>query len=262
MNEDTKKVAEQPAVEQPVSDSSTTGEKQDTATTAEVSELYKDLGIDAPVPTGKAKGRPKSSGVRAKDAKTDGDKDTEPGRQEKAQSTGKQKDAHASDTDGVSGDGVDEKGKKVGADTEQVSDEPGETGKGVRKDKPESEEDTEPGSEGDAEERDDSAGKRPGKSSPEAEKRFQKLVNDVRERDELIEQLSRDLEESTREYQNRQIASEDPEYSIDDFRRVRDENGEVLDLDDDQAELAFRRWQDGYHQRAAEREARSEGAHV
>ena len=255
MNEYTEKVAEQPAVEQPISDSSTTGEKQDTATAAEVSELYKDLGIDAPVPTGKAKGRPKSSGVRAKDAKTDGDKDTEPGRQEKAQSTGKQKDAHASDTDGVSGDGVDEKGKKVGADTEQVSDEPGETGKGVRKDKPESEEDTEPGSEGDAEERDDSAGKRPGKSSPEAEKRFQKLVNDVRERDELIEQLSRNLEESTREYQNRQVASEDPEYTMEDFRKVRDANGDVLDLDDDQAELAFRRWQDGYYQRASEREA-------
>ena len=36
---------------------------------------------------------------------------------------------------------------------------------------------------------------------------------------------------------------------------MRDENGEVFELDDDQAELAFRRWQDGYNQRKSEREA-------
>ena len=247
--------AEVGAVEQPVTENVGRGEKQDTATTAQVSELYKDLGIDAPVPTGKTKGRPKSSNVRAKDAKADGDKDTESGRQEKAQSKGEQKDAPASNKDGDLRDNTDEKGEKVGEDTGEVSEKPGEADKGVRKDKSETEEDTESGSEDDARERDESAGKRPGKSNPEVEKRFQKLTNEVRERDERIEELSRQLQESTRRYQEQQVASDDPEYTMEDFRRVRDENGEVFELDDDQAELAFRRWRDGYNQRKSEREA-------
>ena len=58
MNEGTEQTSaavEQSVVERPITDNSTAGEKQDTATTAEVSELYKDLGIDAPVPTGKTR---------------------------------------------------------------------------------------------------------------------------------------------------------------------------------------------------------------
>lgn len=243
--------AEAGAVEQQVGG----GEKQDTATKAEVSELYKDLGIDAPVPTGKTKGRPKSSSVRAKDAKADGDKDTESGRQEKTQSKGEQKDAPASDKDGDLRDDTDPKGKKVGETSGKVSEKPDEADKGVRKDKSEAEEDTEPGSEDDAGERDEPAGKRPGKSNPEIEKRFQKLTNEIREREERIEALERQLQESTRQFQEQQVAVEDPEYTMEDFRRVRDENGDVFELDDDQAELAFRRWQDGYNQRKAEREA-------
>lgn len=253
--EQTSAAVEQPVVERPITDNSTAGEKQDTATTAEVSELYKDLGIDAPVPTGKTKGRPKSATVRAKDAKTDGDKDTEPGRQEKAQGKSEQKDASAPDKDGDSGDDTDPKGKKVGKDSGEVSDEPDEADKGVREDKPETEEDTEQGSADDAEERDEPAGKRPGKSNPEVEKRFQKLTSEIREREERIEELSRQLQESTKQYQEHQVAAEDPEYTVEDFRKVRDENGEVFELDEDQAELAFRRWQDGYTQRASEREA-------
>ena len=257
MDESTAEVGavEQQAADKPVTENVGREEKQDTATTAQVSELYKDLGIDAPVPTGKTKGRPKSSNVRAEDAKADGDKDTESGRQEKAQSKGEQKDAPASNKDGDLRDDTDEKGKKVGEDSGKVSEKPDEADKGVRKDKSETEEDTESGSEDDAGERDESAGKRPGKSNPEVEKRFQKLTNEVRERDERIEELSRQLQESTRQYQEQQVASEDPEYTMEDFRRVRDENGEILDLDDDQAELAFRRWQDGYNQRKSEREA-------
>ena len=257
MDESTAEVGavEQQAADKPVTENVGREEKQDTATTAQVSELYKDLGIDAPVPTGKTKGRPKSSNVRAEDAKADGDKDTESGRQEKAQSKGEQKDAPASDKDGDLRDDTDEKGEKVGETSGKVPEKPDEADKGVRKDKSETEEDTESGSEDDAGERDESAGKRPGKSNPEVEKRFQKLTNEVRERDERIEELSRQLQESTRQYQEQQVASEDPEYTMEDFRRVRDENGEVLELDDDQAELAFRRWQDGYNQRASEREA-------
>ena len=124
MNEDTEQTSaavEQPVVERPITDNSTAGEKQDTATTAEVSELYKDLGIDAPVPTGKTKGRPKSATVRAKDAKADADKDTKSGRQEKIQGKSEKKDAPASDKDGDSGDDTDPKGKKVGKDSGEVS---------------------------------------------------------------------------------------------------------------------------------------------
>ena len=257
MDESTAEVGavEQQSADKPVTENVGRGEKQDTATKAEVSELYKDLGIDAPVPTGKTKGRPKSSSVRAKDAKAGGDKDTESGRQEKAQSKGEQEDAPASDKDGDLRDDTDEKGEKVGETSGKVSEKPDEADKGVRKDKSESEEDTESGSEDDAGERDDTAGKRPGKSSPEVEKRFQKLTSEIREREERIEELSRQLQESTRQFQEQQVASEDPEYTVEDFRKVRDENGDVFDLDDDQAELAFRRWQDGYNQRKSEREA-------
>ena len=258
MNEGTEQTSapvEQSVAERPTIDNSTAGEKQDTATTAEVSELYKDLGIDAPVPTGKTKGRPKSATVRAKDAKADADKDTESGRQEKVQGKSEQKDAPAPDKDGDSGDDTDPKGKKVGKDSGEVSGESDEADKGVREDKPETEEDTEQGSADDAEERDEPAGKRPGKSNPEVEKRFQKLTNEVREREERIEALERQLHESIRQFQEQQVASEDPEYTMEDFRKVRDENGDVFELDDDQAELAFRRWQDGYNQRKSEREA-------
>ena len=257
MDESTAEVGavEQQVADKPVTENVGRGEKQDTATKAEVSKLYEDLGIDAPVPTGKAKGRPKSTAVRAKDAKADGDKDTESGRQEKAQSNGEQKDAPASDKDGDLRDNTDEKGEKVGEDTGKVSEKPDEADEGVRKDKSETEEDTEQGSEDDARERDEPVGKRPGKSNPEVEKRFQKLTSEIREREERIEELSRQLQDSTRQYQEHQVAVEDPEYTMEDFRRVRDENGEVFELDDDQAELAFRRWQDGYNQRKSEREA-------
>ena len=115
MDESTAEVGavEQQVADKPVTENVDRGEKQDTATKAEVSKLYEDLGIDAPVPTGKAKGRPKSSSVRAKDAKADGDKDTESGRQEKAQSKGEQKDAPASNKDGDLLDDTDENGKYI-----------------------------------------------------------------------------------------------------------------------------------------------------
>ena len=243
---------EAPAVE--VADSSTTGEQQETATKAEVSELYKDLGIDAPVPTGKAKGRPKSTNVRAKDAKSEGTDDTKSGREEKAQGEDKQKDAPDTNTDGDTGNTTDKKAPKDSQENREVSEEPEEASDRVRKGKPESEEDTERGSEENAPERDEPAGKR-AKSNPEVEKRFQKLTSEVRERDNEIERLRQELQANTRQYQQQQVENDDPEYTMEDFRKVRDENGDVFDLDDDQAELAFRRWQDGYNQRAREREA-------
>ena len=270
MNEGTEQTSapvEQEVVDKPVADKSakdvsTAGGEQDAATKAEVAELYKDLGINAPVPSGKAKGRPKANaGGGGKTAKKD-DASAKSGQGAKADdSQDKSKTASTSDKDGGAGDETDEKGEKVvkasgkdGDTDREVSDASSDDESRVSEDEPrDNEASGEARQEDDGE--DDARGKRPGKSNPEVERRFQKLTNDVREREERIEQLERQLQESTRKFQEQQVASEDPEYTMEDFRKVRDENGDVFELDDDQAELAFRRWQDGYNQRKSEREA-------
>lgn len=270
MNEGTEQTSapvEQEVVDKPVADKSakdvsTAGGEQDAATKAEVAELYKDLGINAPVPSGKAKGRPKANaGGGGKTAKKD-DASAKSGQGAKADdSQDKSKTASTSDKDGGAGDETDEKGEKVvkasgkdGDTDREVSDADSDDESRVSKDEPrDNEASGEAGQEDDEE--DDARVKRPGKSNPEVERRFQKLTNEVREREERIEALERQLQESARQFQEQQVSSEDPEYTVEDFRKVRDENGDVFELDDDQAELAFRRWQDGYNQRKSEREA-------
>ena len=270
MNEGTEQTSapvEQEVVDKPVADKSakdvsTAGGEQDAATKAEVAELYKDLGINAPVPSGKAKGRPKANaGGGGKTAKKD-DASAKSGQGAKADdSQDKSKTAPAPDKDGGAGDEADEKGEKVvkasgkdGDTDREVSDAGSDDESRVSEDEPrDNKASGEAGQEDDGE--DDARGKRPGKSNPEVERRFQKLTNEVREREERIEQLERQLQENTRQFQEQQVATEDPEYTMEDFRKVRDENGNVFELDDDQAELAFRRWQDGYNQRKSEREA-------
>ena len=270
MNEGTEQTSapvEQEVVDKPVADKSakdvsTAGGEQDAATKAEVAELYKDLGINAPVPSGKAKGRPKANaGGGGKTAKKD-DASAKSGQGAKADdSQDKSKTASTSDKDGGAGDETDEKGEKVvkasgkdGDTDREVSDADSDDESRVSEDEPrDNEASGEAGQEDDEE--DDARVKRPGKSNPEVERRFQKLTNEVREREERIEALERQLQESTKQFQEQQVASEDPEYTMEDFRKVRDENGDVFELDDDQAELAFRRWQDGYNQRKSEREA-------
>lgn len=245
-------------------------------TTKEVESLYKDLGIKATVPSGKAKGRPKASSVRAKDGNKDKAGSADSGqKEENADDKGKQKDAPASDKDGDSGDNSDSKSKKVSKDSKQVSDESKEADGGVRKTESKDGEDSERGSKdgseqgaeraGQAEDKSgnseeegqDAEGKRPGKSNPEVEKRFQRLTEEKRERDELIADLQSKLQEKEQAVEQSRIAQEDPEYTVEDFLKVRDNEGNIVDLDPESAELAWRRWQDGYNQRSSEREAKA-----
>ena len=238
----------------------------ESAVTSEVQEMYDELGIEATAPTSKAEGRPKTSSVRAKNDKADGDKDTDSDKQEEAESKSKQKDAQASDTSKPSGDKADKKGEEKRVSDGEVPPNPDETDKGDGEAKSESDEDTERGGDGDAERTDDGngkegekpEGKREGKSNPEVEKRFQKLTGEIKERDALIEKLQKDIEANQRQQYELQSSQEDPEYKLEDFKTVRDEYGEIHELDDDQAELAYRRWKDGYDSRSAEREANFE----
>lgn len=231
-------------------------------TTDEVSNMYKELGIKTPKSTDKPTGRPKASDVRAKDAKSEDDSDTKSGRKDEDTSKGKSKDAPVDDKDGDAGNDADTKSAKVSKKDGEVSDESEEAEPGVRKAKSDAEEEAESGSEDDAKQGDDGAesesdeeGKRPGKSNPKVEQRFQRLTSEVKERDELIERLQRELQETTQQKEQAKIAQEDPEFTIEDFAKVRDENGNILDLDPERAELAWRRWKDGYDDRADQRNA-------
>lgn len=264
MNDD-EQIQEQP-------DAAVTGADEaaaDAAAIAETKQLYEDLGIKAPVPTGKTKGRPKTTDVRDKAPTKNGAADAANGAGQDNPDKDKSKDAPSSDKDGAAGDEADASGSKKREDAGQVSDKPEKTGDGVRKDESGAEGDAErgdkgsskPGSDGDGEEEHEQGtaqeeGKRPGKSNPKVEQRFQKMSNDIRERDTLIEDLQRKLQDATRQQQEAQIAREDPEYTIDDFMYVRDnQTGEEKQVSREQAELYWRRWKDGHEQRKAERDS-------
>ena len=247
--------------------------------TDEVAKMYEELGIKAPVPTDKPKGRPKTSKVRAEKSDEKRAEDSSDGKSGNQDDKDKSKNAPTSDDDGNSGDNPDSKGKKVSKDSTEVSDKPEEADDRVRQTEPRDEGDSKRGSEEDTDQGADRAGqeddqsqdpkdegeededtevKRPGKSNPEIERRFQRLTEEKRERDQRIAELERQLQETSQQYQQAQIAQEDPEYTIDDFRKVRDDEGNIIDLDEDRAELAWRRWKDGYDQRAAERQAEAQ----
>ncbi|CAN5616261.1 hypothetical protein BH23PAT2_BH23PAT2_08170 [soil metagenome] len=245
-------------------------------TDEEIKNLYEATGVKASVPTGKLKGRPKSSAVRAKDGKKSGAENSDSGEAGDDDDENKSKNAPASNKDGNSGNKADSKGSKNGADAGELQDESGEADKGVRDSKSKGEGDSERGGkdgsergtertgqeehdEGAASEAsdDDEEGvKRPGKSNPEVEKRFQKLTGEIKARDELIEKQSKQLEDSQRKQAQERVAQEDPAYTVEDFRKVRDREGNIIDLDPERAELAWRRWKEGYEQRGTEREAR------
>ena len=243
-------------------------------TNDEVGKMYEELGIKAPAPTGKTKGRPKSSAVRDEDISDDNDADTKHGRKDDKQSSGKSKDAPSNGKDGDSGNDTDAKASKDGKSDGKVQDKSEEADGGVREGKSDTEGDSKRGGEDgsddgadgagqaaddkdDTEEEGDDAekGKRPGKSNPEVEKRMQRLATERKEALERAEAAEQKLQEATRSQEEAKIAQEDPEYTIDDFRKVRDEDGNVLELDQNQAELAWRRWQDGYNQRKSVRDA-------
>lgn len=251
------------------------GEQRATATEDEARELHKSLGIKSTFTADKSKKRPSTTDVRNKDVSKKDDDDSDNRGSGKPSSSVKPKATPDSDKDGDSGNGDSSKKPKERKEDGEVSGESEEAGDGVHKAKSRTEEDSEQGGEGDADDPDsgarqredesgdaeeegedaDDEGKRPGKSNPKIEQRFQKLTNEVKERDEVIEELQQKLEQATRQQFEEKTNNEDPQYTVEDFKKVRDEEGNIHDLDDDQAELAFRRWQDGYTQRAAERDA-------
>lgn len=250
----------------------------DGATQSEVASLYKDLGIKAPVPTGKTKGRPKASDVRAEDDKKNGAGSADSKRQGAENANDKNKSANAPDSnnDDDSGNKANSKGAKNGSDDDELQDESGKTDKAVRGAKSRTDEDSERGREEDSErgaggagqeahDEEDSeeeaganaeAGKRPGKSNPAVEQRFQKLTQDLRDRDAEVERLQAELQKTAQEKAQARVAEADPEYKVEDFKMVRDnKTGEIKELTDEQAELAWHRWKQGYDQRAEERQA-------
>lgn len=242
----------------------------------EIAELYKATGVKAPVPTGKPKGRPKAdAGGDKKTAKQDDASGGAGKGQADDDGKGKSKAASASDSDGADGDDADSKGKKVssksgkdGEEDSKVSGDGDEDAEGVSGSKSKDNGKTPKSGEDDADEESDGAGeedgkssdaseegKRPGKSNPEVEKRFQKLTGDVKERDQVIADLTKQLQEKENLVAQTKISQEDPEYTVEDFRKVQDKDGNIIDLDPERAELAWRRWKDGYDQRAEQRQA-------
>ena len=235
-------------------------------------ELYDDLGISKPVP--KTKGRPKGSGKRDKDIQEDGNRRSSAGNDKDEKGKDKSGDAHNSGEDGSPTTSPDKKsaskqsdsGEKVSSDQldgKKVREESEEADSGVRSAESKAGKDSEHGGEENSEGRDDDSreeskedqGKRPGKSNPKIERRFQRLTG---ERDAAIqraEAAEQQLSELLYEKQRARIEAEDPEYTIDDFRKVYNSQGEIVELSPDQAELAWRRWKDGYDKRVADRYA-------
>ena len=238
-------------------------------TTDEVASLYKDLGIKATVPSGKPKGRPKTTDVRAKDGAKNPAGNSDAGDEEDNDDEGQPKNAPNSSKNGGTGNGADAKGAKVGKDSAKVSDESEEADAGVRDAKSAGKKDSERGSEEDAIDGDDGTGqesdesedetekgKRPGKSNPAIERRIQQINEAKVAAERRAEEAEKKLEEATRAQQQSRVQQEDPEYTIEDFSRVMDNStGEVVDLSPEQAELAWRRWKDGYEARSEQRNA-------
>jgi hypothetical protein len=243
---------------------------------ADIKELYEATGVKAPVPTGKSAGRPKTSDVRAKKSEQNGAGNSNSGQEGNDDDKGKSKAASNSGSDDDSGNSANSKGSKDGSDDGKVQGKPGEADKGVRDAESRAKEDSERGSEenpddgasGDESAEHDSDGKkegeptdeegvkRPGKSNPAVEQRFQKLTTDLKERDAEIERLNAELQKTAQEKAQTKVAQADPEYKVEDFKMVRDnKTGEIKELTDEQAELAWHRWKQGYDQRAEERQA-------
>lgn len=248
--------------------------------TDDVKQMYDELGIKAPVPTAKPKGRPKTDDGGDKKASKKDDASGAAGKgQADDDSKDKSKASSASDSNGADGNDADSKGKKNsskdGKDGEkdgEISGDGDKDAEGVSDAKSKDNGKTPSSGEDDANGADDGAGeedgkssdaseeneegKRPGKSNPEVEKRLQKLANEKRAAEERADALEKQLREEKQAKEQIKVSQEDPEYTIDDFRKVRDnKTGEIIDLDPERAELAYRRWKDGFDERNARREA-------
>ncbi len=245
---------------------------------AEIAELYKATGVKAPVPTGKTVGRPKANGSGAKKDSEEDDASGAAGKgKASVDGSDKSKTASASGKNGSDGGAADAKGAKSGSESGKdgdadgaVSEDGASDAKGVRKTESRDNKDASKAGEGDDDEADggdgkdggesgdpSEEGKRPGKSNPAVEQRLQKLANERKEAIERAEKLEQELAQERRSKEAAKIAQEDPEYTIDDFRKVKDREGNIHDLTPEQAELFWRRWKEGYEQRSAEREAKA-----
>lgn len=247
--------------------------------TADVQSMYDDLGIKAKAPSDKPSKRPKADDGGSKKASKQDDAGGKPEQKQKDDDGEKQSKATpTSDSDGGEGDAADSKGSKGSKGSGKDGEEDGEVSasgdddaEGVSSSKSSDNEKTSGAGEDDAEEGDNGAGqdehksgseakeeegKRPGKSNPQVEKRIQTLTADRDEAIRRADEAERALREATQKQTQAQISQEDPEYSIEDFATVRDNNtGEILELSRDEAELAWRRWKDGYDQRQEQRNA-------
>lgn len=230
-------------------------EKQDSIE-KQAKQLYEEFGVKADVP--KTRGRPKKSdsgdegksGVREKASNTkrgDGSNQSKP------------KDETSSDDNDDSGNESQKVVKKDAKDNSKVSKDAEKTDSGTDEDKSEQDGSSERGRSEDSE-RDDEGNesgeevKRPGKSSPAAERRIRQLNSEKNEAVARAEQAERKYAQLQQQLEQERVQLEDPEYTLEDFRHVQDENGNILELDDIQQELAYRRWKDGYNERQAERE--------
>lgn len=216
-------------------------------TQKDVDELYEELGLDKP------KERRSTANVRGKARAGQDDDDTRGGREGRGGrvSGGRNtRNARRSDKNGVARDEDNEESEEEREADRAVSNGTGKTEPPVRGGKSEDEEE-------DSEDNEENVGKRP-QSNPKIERRFQKLTRDIRERNDYIERMQRqqeELEQRLQQYERQAQAQDDPEYTIDDFRRVRDEDGNIVDLNPAQAELAYYRWKQEYDERQAQREA-------
>lgn len=230
-------------------------EKQDSIE-KQAKQLYEEFGIKADVP--KSRGRPKKSDS-GDEGKSEVDKRTSNEKRKNGSNQSKPKDEASSDDNDDSGNESQKVVKKDTKDNSKVSKDAEKTGDGTDEDKSEQDGSSERGSSGDSE-RDDEGNesgeevKRPGKSSPAAERRIRQLNSEKNEAVARAEQAERKYAQLQQQLEQERVQLEDPEYTLEDFRHVQDENGNILELDDIQQELAYRRWKDGYNERQAERE--------
>lgn len=230
-------------------------EKQDSIE-KQAKQLYEEFGVKADVP--KTRGRPKKSDS-GDEGKSEVDKRTSNEKRKNGSNQSKPKDEASSDDNDDSGNESQKVVKKDAKDNSKVSKDAEKTGDGTDEDKSEQDGSSERGSSGDSE-RDDEGNesgeevKRPGKSSPAAERRIRQLNSEKNEAVARAEQAERKYAQLQQQLEQERVQLEDPEYTLEDFRHVQDENGNILELDDIQQELAYRRWKDGYNERQAERE--------
>lgn len=230
-------------------------EKQDSIE-KQAKQLYEEFGVKADIP--KTRGRPKKSDS-GDEGKSEVDKRTSNEKRKNGSNQSKPKDEASSDDNDDSGNESQKVVKKDAKDNSKVSKDAEKTGDGTDEDKSEQDGSSERGSSGDSE-RDDEGNesgeevKRPGKSSPAAERRIRQLNSEKNEAVARAEQAEHKYAQLQQQLEQERVQLEDPEYTLEDFRHVQDENGNILELDDIQQELAYRRWKDGYNERQAERE--------